>query len=471
MAAFKNVLLIQAPPWGITTFPLGIAYVSAYLQAREVPVSVFDLNVEMYAAAGEKIKARWHTNEFEFWSSGAVLERPDFDTEEIAERILAFPADIIGFSTTFASIPFTNVLLEKIRAKRPECVIIIGGAGPSYAMHRSFYRKDLIDYFIIGEGEELFYQLVKRHSTDAGALHPELDDIFRCWKDEETDRVECLEARASLDLDALPWPTYEGFLPDLYSEKDLLPIIISRGCPNACHFCCDWRLKKTFRVRDPKQVLQEMQYLIERYDRRRFEFSDLLVNGDLKQLETLCDLIISAGLQISWGAQAAVRRDMKGPLLRKMRRAGCGSLTFGFESFSDSLLKKMNKRFTARDATSVIKRVKKSGMLVEANLLIGFPGETEADIVNTIKFLKQYSAFIDRINSLNICSVGPGMSIWEHSLQFNIFKDEIADWYAWHTADCSNTLAIREKRHQRLKEFIEQEGLGLGWENLRRVEH
>lgn len=465
MGALKNVLLIQSPPWGVSTFPLGIAYIYEYLHARDVPVSVYDLNIELYNEAREETKERWSTNEFEFWASGTCLDSSEFDIGNILDTIRSYDADIIAFSTTFASIPFVNMVIEKLRAGQADCLIVAGGAGPSYEMHRSFYRKDLIDYFIIGEGEELFFRLVQGLSAP---IPPAFDESVRKWKDAPDDRVECLEDIDARDPNVFPYPTYDAFDPDAYAEKDLMPIIISRGCPNACHFCCDWRLKKRFRTREPHKVIEEMKYLIKRYERRRFEFSDLLVNGDLKHLERLCDLIIAAELNIVWGGQASVRPDMKAALFQKMKQAGCGSLTFGFESFSDPLLQKMNKRFRARDAAAVIKRAKKSGMRVEANLLVGFPGETEDDIKNTITFIKKNRANLDRINSLNICSVGPGMNVWERSLQFNIFKDEITDWYAWHTADCSNTLSIREKRHQRLKEFIIQERLGLGWENLRK---
>jgi hypothetical protein len=60
------------------------------------------------------------------------------------------------------------------------------------------------------------------------------------------------------------------------------------------------------------------------------------------------------------------------------------------------------------------------------------------------------------------------MTIWENASTFSINKDEISDWYAWHTEDRTNTLPIREARHARLKEFIESEDLGLAWENIRK---
>ena len=150
-----------------------------------------------------------------------------------------------------------------------------------------------------------------------------------------------------------------------------------------------------------------------------------------------------------------------------MKRAGCGSLTFGFESFSDKLLELMNKPFTAKEARSVIKKVKRAGMRVEANLIVGFPGEDEKDILATKKFLKKNRKYIDNINSLNICSIGPGMTIWDEAQRFGIDKEKISDWYEWFSSDMKNTIQIRERRHKELKSYIMDLGWNLSWENVK----
>ena len=462
-----GILLVQTPPWGLTTFPLGISYLAAYLRAQMVPVRVFDMNIELYNSVPQELQERWSNNEFEYWARGTVLEEGAIDVTALVKKIMSFKAEIIGFSTTFASIPFFNAVAEKVRTISKEVTIVVGGAGPAYKIHRNFFRRDLIDYFIIGEGEVLFGELIKKIKKGNVSFNN-----VECaqWKDNPQDKALCLQSKTPVDINTLPVPYFGGFNIDLYTEKDLLPIIASRGCVNACNFCCDWLLKRPFRSRRPELILEEIQLLISRYGRRRFEFSDLLINGHLEHLNTLCDLLIQAGSPIVWGGQAAVRSDMQPDLFVKMKKAGCGSLTFGFESFSNPLLQKMNKRFTAEAAAQAVRWAKEAGMLVEANLIVGFPGEEEDDVDATIDFLKNNRPFIDRVNSLNICSVGPGMTVWESALDFGIDKNIVEDWYGWHTADCSNTLQVRLERHKKIKEYIDGEQFGLAWENIRKNE-
>jgi radical SAM superfamily enzyme YgiQ (UPF0313 family) len=459
-----KVLLVQVPPWGVTTFPLGISYLGEALVARDIESVLYDLNIVLYNQASETVKEKWSTNAFDFWAGGDVTRENIFSFSAVIEALRSFHADIYAFSTTFASIPFCNRLIEELRACEPGCTIIVGGAGVSYETHRHFFRRDLIDYFCIGEGEVLLPEIVK--SIDA-PVSPYIAEKCAVWKDNARDRAVCLESKEPCDLNTIVTPTFDGLDKDAYTEKDLLPILVSRGCPNACHFCCDWRLKKPYRSRSAEKVYAEILTLSERFGRTRFEFCDLLMNGDLKVLDRLCTLLIKGPTHIHWGGQVTVRADMPLRLYEKMRKAGCGSLTFGFETFSNALLSKMNKRFRSSDALSSMKAAKKAGMRVEANLLVGFPGEEDADIDATIAFLKKNRMYIDQVNSLNICSIGPGMTLWELALKFNIYKDEITDWYAWHTTDLSNTLKIREARHARIKAFIEEEKLGLSWQNLK----
>jgi radical SAM superfamily enzyme YgiQ (UPF0313 family) len=105
---------------------------------------------------------------------------------------------------------------------------------------------------------------------------------------------------------------------------------------------------------------------------------------------------------------------------------------------------------------------------VEINLIVGFPGETEADIDETIKFIRENAKWIDKINSLNICTIGPGMYIYEYLEEYNIDKSMINDWYAWFNKDMSNTIRVRIERHQKLISVCSELNLKPVWQNVKR---
>ena len=468
VTANNRILLIQAPPWGTYTPPLGIAYLATFLKSFDFCSEIFDLNMELFNGAAREIKEKWDTQDFDFWASGRGIDKFKKRLEDLADRIISFDAAFIGFSTTFASVPFINAILSIIRSKiHDRSVIIVGGAGTNYQETRLLFKEDLIDYFIIGEGEYPLLYLLNNLKEKKGT---QAAPGYIIWKDKPQDRAVCLKTSKdnSIDVDNIPFPTFEEFDLSLYSQTDLLPLISSRGCVRSCTFCCDAPLKKPYRCRGANKVAEEIIRHVRTYSRRRFEFSDLLINGDLNFLDKFCSLLIDMDLGICWGGQAAVRKDMALDLFRKMKKAGCGGLTFGCESFSDNVLKLMHKGITANDTKETFVKAKESGMLVEVNLIVGFPGEEEENIEETIKFIRENARWIDKINSLNICTIGPGMYIYDHLEEYNIDKSMITDWYAWYNKDLSNTVENRVERHKKLMSVCAELNLKPLWQNLKR---
>ena len=464
-----KILLVQSPPWGSYAPPLGIAYLVTFLKSRGFNAAIYDLNMDIFINSSKEMREKWDTQDFEFWASGKAVDNLCSQMEPLADKILSFDAKIIGFSATFASVPFLNKLLPVLRKKANGngLTIVIGGGGASHIEGRSLFNKDLIDYFVVGEGELPLLGLLKampnRNIVSLGSN-------YVVWKDVPQDHAVCFRIGRSdlINIDDIPFPTFEEFDIEAYTQGDLIPVISSRGCIRRCAFCCDWPLKKPYRVRNPENVTKEIKYHVQRYNRKRFEFCDLLINGNLEFLDKLCTRLIDMDLGVAWGGQATVRKDMDSILLRKMKKAGCGGLTFGIESFSDKVLKLTSKGVTVQEAKDTLVKVKEAGMRVEINLIVGFPGETEEDVSETIDFVRQNSSLIDKVNSLNICTIGPGMYIYDHLKEYSIDKPMIQDWYAWFTKDMSNTIQIRTARHKKMLSAFSKLNLIPAWQNVKK---
>ncbi|MFH1801016.1 MAG: radical SAM protein [Candidatus Omnitrophota bacterium] len=464
-----RILLVQSPPWGSYAPPLGIAYLVTFLKSRGFAAEIYDLNMDIFLHSPGEIREKWDTQDFEFWASGKAVDSLQDRMEPLVDKIISFNAGIIGFSATFASVPFLNRLLSILRKKANDhnLVIVIGGGGASYREVRSKFEKNLIDYFVVGEGEGPLLCLLKGMQGGHVVL---TDSNCVVWKDSPDDPAVCLKAirPESIEINEIPFPTFEEFDLKAYTQEDLIPLISSRGCIRRCTFCRDSPLKKPYRVRDPESVAQEMRYHVQRYNRKRFEFCDLLINGDLGFLDKFCTRLIDMDLGVAWGGQATVRKDMGSTLIKKMKKAGCGGLTFGMESFSDHVLKLMAKGSTVKDSKDMLVKVKEAGMRVEINLMVGFPGETEEDVAETIDFIRQNSALIDKINSLNICTLEPGMHLFDHLEEYNIDRSVVRDLYAWFTKDMSNTIQVRTQRHKKMASVFSELNLIPAWQNVRR---
>jgi len=464
----NKILLIQSPPWGIYTPPLGIAYLATFLKNSGYAVDVLDLNIEIYNDAAKELKEVWENQDFDFWASGEAVKSLNNKLDWIIDKIVLFNADVIGFSVTRASAPILNCLLSIIRERaKNQVMIIVGGAGASFKDVRSLFRKDLIDYFIIGDGEYSLRFLIK--DKDLG--NPiQTNQNYITWKDELGDNAVCLRtpSDAGININDIPSPTFEEFNLSFYVNNNSLSLISSRGCIRACVFCCDAQMKKPYRFRDPVHVISEIRHHVEKYNTKNFEFSDLLINGSLDSLDRFCNLLLDSDLRIGWGGQATIRPDMGSILFKKMRKAGCGGITFGCESFSDNVLKMMHKGVTSLNAHEAFIKAKEADMHVEINLIVGFPGESEEDIDKTIDFIRKNADGIDKVNSLNICTIDLGMYLYEHLDEYNIDRAMINDWYAWFNRDMSNTLQIRLDRHKRVSAVCKELNLGPSWQNIKR---
>ncbi len=465
----NKILLVQSPPWGAGSPPLGIAYLVTFLKSHGFDAEIYDLNMDLFLNALPDIKEKWETQDIEFWTSGKAVCNFQEQMDGLADRTLSFGAGVIGFSASFAAVPFLNEFLTVLRKRAGDrrLAIIVGGGAASYWEGRSLFKKELIDYFVAGEGELPLLCLMK--DLQGGRIIPS-DPHCDAWKDYPEDQVLCLQAKR-LDLikvDDLPFPTFEEFDMESYTQKDLIPLISSRGCIRRCAFCCDSPLKRPYRVRDPEKVAREIKYHVQKYHRKRFEFCDLLINGDLKFLEKFCDRLITMDLNVAWGGQATIRKDMGSALIAKMKKAGCGGLTFGIESFSDHVLKLTAKGVTVKDSKEMLARIKKAGIRAEINLIVGLPGETEEDVSETIDFIRQHSDLIDQINSLNICMIEPGMYIYDHLEEYNISRSMKNNTYAWSTKDMSNTIEVRTERYRRMAAAFSELHLVPRWQNLKK---
>ena len=71
-------------------------------------------------------------------------------------------------------------------------------------------------------------------------------------------------------------------------------------------------------------------------------------------------------------------------LIEQAKEAGCFALQLGIESGNDEILKAINKNITVKEAEAAVKIIKKAGLFVEANFILGHPGETPETIKETI---------------------------------------------------------------------------------------
>jgi len=193
-----------------------------------------------------------------------------------------------------------------------------------------------------------------------------------------------------LDLDAIPFPAWHLIKTGLYRMpmigKPFLMIGVSRGCPFNCEFCADAAYYgKKLRTKTPQKIVREMDWV-----KTKFGIKDFLFWAESSTLNpqwtiSVCDAIISSGLQIRFVVNS--RPDQVNlELVKKLKQAGCWMIGYGLESGSEKMLKLMGKNLSLDDNRNAVKWAKEVGLAVTGHFVLGFPGETKETAAETIRF-------------------------------------------------------------------------------------
>lgn len=450
-----DILLIQSPPWDTQMPPLGIAYLSSHLKSKGLQPLVLDINIYLYNKAEKERKAWWHQNFYDQWAQEDLFAfisdsyRDEFN--RLLDRILSVETKFIGFSVNFASRLFTIELAKRIKQRDKTRLIILGGFGCITGHMRGLFPREVFDIFVIREGEEPLYDIL-----DYDRKGKDLDAIPGIVINRGGVLSDYVLRPPIKNLDSIAFPTFEEFYLSLYRNNSL-PLITSRGCISKCTFCNDHEMSAPFRFRSAGNVLSEIKFHIKNYKIFYFSFKDLLCNGNPKELALLCDMIIESGLIINWDSQAIPKKDLTLDLLLKMKKAGCKTLIYGVESCSNNVLKKMGKLFTKEDVVKVLADTRRAGIRTLINIIVGFPGETEEDFMETYNFLKSERRNIYSFSAVSSCLVNNDSDLERHPEKFglNLPQDALLKPNYW-TDNYGSTLQLRRERLKTINALIKE---------------
>jgi ribosomal peptide maturation radical SAM protein 1 len=303
-------------------------------------------------------------------------------------------------------------LAQSIKSVSPSTLTVFGG----FACHGNFGARlietfDQIDAVADGEGELVIKELA---GTLDGTV--ELGSVKGTIQRRGETIMRNPPQPLIADLSSLPFPDYSDY-PNSDKIEELL-IEMGRGCPwGKCAFCTSMT-SPGYRFRPAEQVFRELLYESDRHKTRRFVFIDLDIFGDTKNLEKLCDLLIAEDRDFDLFAEACAEKASR-PILGKMAKAGFRRLQVGFESFSNPLLKKMQKDSAAIDNMKVLKWGKEFGMKITGNVIVGFPGETSEDLKKTLQVMRACNHLIQYVTTADF-NLNYGSTVYTSPKQYGV---------------------------------------------------
>lgn len=396
----KNYLLIMpkcaAQANGLTVFPLGVAYISAYLKQFDFNIYTLNLN---YCEDVEK-------------------DLVDFiKTNQINVTMVG------GLSAQFSIL---KNIIDIIQNYDENIIQVVGGgiitADPKVAMEALMYA----DIGIMGEGEITAYEMCKalENGTDLASVE---GLVYKSG----SDIIVNPEREDIADLDALPFPDYEGFAYDKYvdtikrnqiKETEIIvhtsPLIASRSCPYNCSFCFHTSGKK-YRKRSLDNIMAEIDYLVNKYQISYLTIQDELFASDKNRLNEFCQRI--KAYHLKWTASFRVD-GVDAEVMKQVRDAGCVIAYFGVESADNNVLKSMRKHITVEQITNTLQLLCDIKMPFQGNLIFGERAETMETVENSIKWWREHPHFDI---TLNIIKPYPGSLLYRYAVANNIITDPI----------------------------------------------
>jgi anaerobic magnesium-protoporphyrin IX monomethyl ester cyclase len=337
--------------------PLGLLYLSAYLDRHLVDNTVFDTT----------------------FSSLAELQNQILSTRPSVAAIY------VNLMTKLNVLKIVSFIKQQV----PETKIVLGG--PEVRHSAENFLRQGADVIVIGEGEETMYE-VATCFLNGNELHADLKGI--AFLDNEK-FIQTAEREKLRDLDELPEPARHKIDLTLYLDrwkkhhgKSTISVSTMRGCPYTCKWCSRAVYGLSYRRRSPEKVVSELKNIIINYHPDSFWFVDDVFTISHKWLNGFKEELAKKNINIRY--ECITRADrMNEEVVKVLKETGCFRVWIGAESGSQKVIDLMDRRVDVNQVREMIRLSRRHGIEAGTFIMLGYPGETEDDIEETIRHLKQ----------------------------------------------------------------------------------
>lgn len=337
--------------------PLGLLYISSYLNENKVENHVYDST---------------------FYSKEDQLRF----IEEKQPKAIAIYTNLM---TKINVIKLVQILKTDATYGFPK--IILGGPDITYNLEN--YLNTGADFLIIGEGEQTTLELYE--AITKGADYSEIHGIAYL---ENGEVMQTLTRMRMKSLKELPLPNRAAVPIEKYLDawkthhgKSSMTVSTQRGCPYTCKWCSTAVYGQSYRRRPPNMVAAELKMLKETYNPDSIWFVDDVFSVSHKWIEKFHEEVIKQDAVIPFECITRAER-LNDHILQLLKEAGCFRIWIGAESGSQKIIDAMDRRVDVDVVKTAIQKTNALNMETGTFIMVGYPGEDEKDINETIDYLK-----------------------------------------------------------------------------------
>lgn len=330
-----------------------------------------------------------------------ILDRNlDYNNYKLKETLDKFKPDIVGMTCYTSAVIKDVKQVSEIIKKNSKSIVIVGGIHATLEP-KSLLNFEYIDYVVRGEGELTLLEVCELVDKKC-ALRKNILKIKN---------INYNEIRPLIDLKELPIMNYD-FLE--VKKYPVATFYTSRGCPGRCRFC--YNLGRNLRFYDTDKIIKMITSNIEKYDIREFTIADDNFANLSKRTEKICKALSKYKSAFHIFLRVDQTHDK---IMKNLKKAGCWAIQFGFESGSQRVLDMMNKDTKIEQNIKAIQQCKKYKIFVDGSFMVGLPGETTKEAVETARFIKKHKP--DSVD-IKIYKPYPSTELFEEVIKKGLLK-------------------------------------------------
>ena len=423
--------------------PYGCGVLARHLQLRGYQTEIVDLNFELLSHV--------HNAENETAVHYAIWK------DVLLQKLDRFAPDVVGISCMFT---MAHESMKKVAAAIKEyddkLPVIVGGVHVTNATEMVLRDCPSVDFAIKHESE--------RSLGDAldfvnGRL--EIDRLAQvaALVDGRYFEISGWSAPANGDLDIAP--DYHGLQIGQYDSmgqigaytfmrpnRKAATVLTNRGCRARCSFCSVRYFNGSgVRGRDVVAVVDEIEALVSKYDVKHIMWLDDDLFYNQRRTVGLFNEIVRRNSDITWDASNGVIAAAITPeIMQSAVESGCIGLTLGIESGNPEILRAVHKPGTL-DAFRRAKKILDDypQVFVKGFLMIGFPHETLAKILDTVSFAMELA--LDWY-PIQILTPLPSTEIYKTMIEAGLIEDDLQAGNAAYQVGAHGKLKLREEREK-----------------------
>lgn len=321
-------------------YPLGVGYIGTVLKEKGNTIKLYDQNVEFQ------------------------------NIEDLIEDIKKFTPNLIGFSILTPTYPVSIKILNSLKKQNINCKTFAGGIHPTIFPKECL--KEGFDFVIRGEGEVAATQLVdyiegKIDISDIPNISYKINDLIY----ENENKI------VDIDINSLPIVDRSLYQIDKYTSHSISG---TRGCPFSCKFCCNYnnltKMNVKSRIRCVESIVEEISYLVEKFNAKDFFFTDDLFFTNINSLRKFERIMKDKNLDINYNAQLRVNM-ITDEVCTLLKSSGCKKIEVGVESGSQKILNEVCKGISIESIKRGISIAKRNDLRIKTNWIYGLPGGIE----------------------------------------------------------------------------------------------